>query len=272
MDKKTRIGFIGGGKMGGAIVGGLLSRGVADAGRIWISDTAKDRLLELKDLYKIHTATENRTVVKNADILILAVKPQVMGPVLKDLSGAVGPSKLVISIAAGIPISFLEGHLGKGVRVIRTMPNTPALIGEGATALARGSHASEQDLDVARQIFDAVGRTVIVPEEQLDAVTGLSGSGPAYVFIILEALSDGGVRMGLPRDTALVLAAQTLLGAAKLFLAGDKHPGQLKDMVTSPGGTTIAGIQALEEGGLRAAMIGAVEAATLRSQELGKAK
>ncbi len=174
--------------------------------------------------------------MKNADILILAVKPQVMGPVLKGLSGAVGRSKLVISIAAGIPIAFLEGHLGKGVRVIRTMPNTPALIGEGATALARGSHASEQDLETARQIFNAVGQTVIVPEEQLDAVTGLSGSGPAYVFIILEALSDGGVRMGLPRDTALVLAAQTLLGAAKLFLTGDKHPGQLKDMVTSPAG------------------------------------
>ncbi|NPU85439.1 MAG: pyrroline-5-carboxylate reductase [Syntrophaceae bacterium] len=272
MDKKTRIGFIGGGKMGGAIVGGLLSRGVADAGRIWVSDTAKDRLQKLKDLHGIHTTTDNRTAVKNADILILAVKPQVMGSVLKGLSGAVGPSKLVISIAAGIPIAFLEEHLGKGVRVIRTMPNTPALIGEGATALARGSHASEQDLEAARQIFNAVGQTVLVPEEQLDAVTGLSGSGPAYGFIILEALSDGGVRMGLPRDTALVLAAQTLLGAARLVLAGDKHPGQLKDMVTSPGGTTIAGIQALEEGGLRAALIRAVEAATLRSQELGKAK
>jgi len=270
MDAKARIGFIGGGKMGGAIVGGLLSRGVADAGRIWVSDTAKERLQELKGLYGIHTTMENRTAAKNADILILAVKPQVMGPVLKGLAGTVGPSKLVISIAAGIPLAFLEGNLDKGVRVIRTMPNTPALIGEGATALARGSHASEQDLEAARRIFDAVGKTVIVPEEQLDAVTGLSGSGPAYGFIILEALSDGGVRMGLPRDTALVLAAQTLLGAARLVLLGDKHPGQLKDMVTSPGGTTIAGIQALEEGGLRAALIRAVEAATLRSKELGK--
>lgn len=272
MDKYARIGFIGGGKMGGAIAGGLLSRGVAEAGRIWVSDTVKERLQELKGLYGIHTTTDNRAVVKNADILILAVKPQVMGPVLQGLAGAVGPSKLVISIAAGIPLSFLEGNLGKGVRVIRTMPNTPALIGEGATALARGSHATEEDLEAARRIFDAVGRTVIVPEEQIDAVTGLSGSGPAYGFIILEALSDGGVRMGLPRDTALVLAAQTMLGAAKLVLQGDRHPGQLKDMVTSPGGTTIAGIQALEEGGLRAALIRAVEAATLRSKELGKPK
>lgn len=272
MDQKTRIGFIGGGKMGGAIVGGLLSRGVADAGRIWVSDMETDRLKELKDLYRVHTSTDNRAIAKNADILILAVKPQVMGPVLKELSRAIGRTKLVISIAAGIPLSFLEGNLGKGVRVIRTMPNTPALIGEGATALARGSHATERDLETARRIFDAVGKTVIVPESQMDAVTGLSGSGPAYGFIILEALSDGGVRMGLPRDTALLLAAQTMLGAAKLFLSGDRHPGQLKDMVTSPGGTTIAGIQALEEGGLRAALIRAVEAATLRSQELGKTK
>jgi len=272
MEKTAKIGFIGGGKMGGAILGGLLARGVAQAGRIWVSDTAKDRLAELEGLHGIHTTTDNRAVVKNADILILAVKPQVMGMVLKELSGRVGSSKLVISIAAGIPIAFLEAGLGKGVRVIRTMPNTPALAGEGATALARGSHASEKDLEAARRIFDAVGKTAIVPEEQLDAVTGLSGSGPAYVFIILEALSDGGVRMGLPRDTALLLAAQTLFGAAKLYLSGDKHPGQLKDMVTSPGGTTIAGIQALEEGGLRAALIRAVEAATLRSKELGKTK
>jgi pyrroline-5-carboxylate reductase len=270
MDGKAKIGFIGGGKMGGAIIGGLLSRGVADAGRVWVSDTAKERLAELKDLYGVHTTTDNRTVVKNAEILVLAVKPQVMGPVLRELAGAIGRTKLVISIAAGIPLAFLEGNLGKGVRVIRTMPNTPALAGEGATALARGSHASEKDLEAARRIFGAVGRTVVVPEEQIDAVTGLSGSGPAYVFIILEALSDGGVRMGLPRDTALLLAAQTLLGAAKLYLSGDRHPGQLKDMVTSPGGTTIAGIQALEEGGLRAALIRAVEAATLRSKELGK--
>ncbi len=272
MDQKTRIGFIGGGKMGSAIVGGLLARGVADAGRIWVSDMETDRLKELRDLHGVHTSTDNRAVAKKADILILAVKPQVMGPVLKELSRAVGRTRLVISIAAGIPLSFLEGNLGKGVRVIRTMPNTPALIGEGATALARGTHATDQDLETARRIFDAVGKTVIVPESQMDAVTGLSGSGPAYGFIILEALSDGGVRMGLPRDTALLLAAQTMLGAAKLFLSGDRHPGQLKDMVTSPGGTTIAGIQALEEGGLRAALIRAVEAATLRSQELGKTK
>ena len=195
-----------------------------------------------------------------------------MAEVLSGLAGVLGKSHLVISIAAGIPIPFIEDRLRKGVRVIRVMPNTPALVGEGMTALAAGSAATEADLAEARRIFDAVGLTVVVKEELMNAVTGLSGSGPAYVFIMIEALSDAGVRMGLSRDIALKLSAQTLLGAARLCLQAGKHPGELKDMVTSPAGTTIAGIKALEEGKIRATLIAAVEAATLRAKELGGGK
>jgi pyrroline-5-carboxylate reductase len=162
--------------------------------------------------------------------------------------------------------------LKKGTRIVRVMPNTPALIREGAAALAPGEHATEEDMQTARSIFDAVGVTVMVKEDLMDVVTGLSGSGPAYVFIIIDALSDAGVLMGLPRDIATKLAAQTLVGAAKLYLATGKHPGELRDMVTSPGGTTIAGIKEMEQKGLRGALIAAVEAATLRSKELGKGK
>ena len=212
---------------------------------------------------------DNRKAVKGADIVILAVKPQDMGTVLSELSPVIDNKKVVISIAAGITTGFIEGHLREGVRVIRAMPNTPALIGEGAAALACGKKGSEKDREMAGLIFSALGITVFVKEELMDAVTGLSGSGPAYGFVIIEALTDAGVRMGLSRDISLKLAAQTILGAAKLCLKGDKHPAELKDMVTSPGGTTIAGLKALEEGKIRATLMAAVEAAALRSKELG---
>ena len=176
----------------------------------------------------------------------------------------------MISIAAGVPLSVIEAHLPAGTRIVRAMPNTPALVGAGATALAPGEHADEADLKVARRIFDSIGMTVILDEGQLDAVTGLSGSGPAYVFLIIEALSDAGVKMGLSRYNALALAAQTVLGSAKLLLDTGEHPGRLKDMVTSPGGTAIAGLHTLEAGGLRTTLINAVEVATQRSRELGE--
>ena len=267
-----KVGIIGGGKMGEVIVSGILSNRLASPEDIVVADVVKDRREYLKLEYGIEVTESNVVAVKDADMVLLAVKPQQMGQVLHQLSDQIGPEKIVISIAAGIPIRFIEDALSEKARVIRVMPNTPALVGEGAAALARGKEASDEDLELAKAIFDCVGVAVIVDESLMDAVTGLSGSGPAYGFVILDALSDAGVLMGLSRDVALKLAAQTLLGAAKLCLKLEKHPGELRDMVTSPGGTTIAGIKALEEGGLRATLIKAVEAATLRSKELGKQK
>ena len=258
--------------MGTVLVHGMTSRDVHPAADIIVADIDKVRIEELRKTYGVQITADAKEAARSAAVIILAVKPQAMAEVLDALSGILTPSKLVISIAAGIPISFIEERLKKGIRISRTMPNTPALVGEGVTALAAGRTATDADLTTARHIFDAVGLTVVVKEEMMDAVTGLSGSGPAYVFTIIEALADGGVEMGLSRDIAVTLAAQTLLGAAKLVLSGDKHTGQLKDMVTSPGGTTIAGIRAIEEGRLRGTLMAAVEAATLRSRALGRGK
>ena len=269
MLKGKKVAVIGGGKMGGALVGGMLAGSLVPAKAVIVADVDRKQREEMAKTHGVEVTENNRSAVKAAQVIILAVKPQVMAEVLEDISGVVDKNKLIISIAAGIPIRFLAERLKPGTRIIRTMPNTPALIGEGMAALAAGPTATEADLNLARTIFDAVGKSVVVREDLLDAVTGLSGSGPAYAFVMIEALADGGVQMGLGRDTALTLAAQTMLGAAKLFLSGDKHPGQLKDMVTSPGGTTIAGIRALEEGRLRGTLMAAVEAATRRSQALG---
>jgi pyrroline-5-carboxylate reductase len=270
MLKGKTIGFIGGGKMGEALLGGIVSQKLIQASKITVSDTLVKRLKELEKAYGVQTTQDSKQVLQSSDILILAVKPQNITEVLETISGLSCQGKLIISIAAGIPTKLIETHFKKKVRVIRVMPNTPALIGEGATALARGTHATEADLDLARHIFDAVGITVVVKEELMDAVTGLSGSGPAYGFLIIEALADAGVYLGLSRDIALKLSAQTMLGAAKLCLTGNKHPAELKDMVTSPGGTTIAGLKMLEEGKLRATLMTAVEAAAMRSKALGK--
>jgi pyrroline-5-carboxylate reductase len=201
--------------------------------------------------------------------LVLAVKPQVLGAVLDEAGSLVAPETLVISVAAGIPCAFVESRLRAGTRVVRAMPNTPALALRGATALSAGSAAREQDLLLAQSMFGAVGCTVVVPEGLMNAVTGLSGSGPAYVMLVIEALADGGVKVGLPRDTALLLAAQTVWGAAQLLVETGEHPAKLKDMVTSPGGTTIHGLAALEAAGVRHALIEAVERATQRAADLG---
>ncbi len=271
MLKGKRVGIIGGGKMGEVLTGGMISGNLVSPRDITVSDVVTERMDYFDKKYRVNVTADNGEAVKSADVVILAVKPQNMGEVLEGVSDIIDETKLIVSIAAGITTGFIEGYLKSGVRVIRVMPNTPALVGEGAAALAAGEGATEDDLALARYIFDSVGITVIVAENLMDAVTGLSGSGPAYIFVIIEALSDAGVNMGLSRDIALKLSAQTLFGAAKLYLDGDKHPAELKDMVASPGGTTIAGLKAIEEGGLRATLIAAVEAATLRSKELGKA-
>ncbi len=265
-----KIGFVGGGNMAGALVRGLLSRGVAEPSEIRVSEPEGARRAELEKTHGVATSANNREVVAFGDVVVLATKPQVFAALLPDIASAVTAEKLIVSIAAGIPIATLEGALPAGARVVRAMPNTPALVGEGATAIALGRSAREEDAATARALFDAVGETVSVDEGLMDAVTGLSGSGPAYVFQFIEALADGGVRVGLPRAIATRLAAQTVRGAAALVLETRKHPGELKDMVTSPGGTTIAGVHALEQGSFRGTVMNAVEAATARSAELGK--
>lgn len=262
------IGFLGAGNMAEALIRGLLRADVAPD-RIGGSSPEQERTEELATKYGIRTTTDNAELVANSDILVLAVKPQILDRVLLEVGSKVRARTLVISVAAGIPIQAIERRLAKGTRVIRCMPNTPALVSAGASALARGAHATDDDLAAARFVFDAVGLTVVLDEAQLDAVTGLSGSGPAYIFLILDAMADAGVKVGLSRRNAQRLAAQTVMGSAKLLLETDEHPGRLKDMVTSPGGTAIAGLHTLEEGGLRTTLINAVEAATKRARELG---
>ncbi len=264
------IAFLGGGNMAEALIKGLIAAKVAHPERIAVTDISPDRLDHLQKTYGVHKAGGNRDAAAEAQIILLCVKPQVMDPVLKEIAPAIDEKKLVISIAAGIPIARIETALRGKARVVRVMPNTPALVLAGAAALAGGSHATTDDLRLAQGILGAVGRAVIVEEKLLDAVTGLSGSGPAYVFLIIDALSDAGVKAGLPRPLALELAAQTVYGAAKMVLDTGEHPGRLRDMVTSPGGTTIEGLHALEKGKLRAVLMNAVEAATARSRELGK--
>src|SRR5262249_561061 len=208
-------------------------------------------------------------LVRDVDVVVLSVKPQVIDKVLGAIGKDIKPAQLVVSVAAGVPVVAMEARLPTGTRVVRTMPNTPATVDAGATAIAAGTQATGEDLEVARKLFSAVGRVVTLDESLLDAVTGLSGSGPAYVMLMIEALADGGVKVGLHRDTALLLAAQTVYGSAKLLLETGEHPGRLKDMVTSPGATAIAGLHTLESGALRKTLIDAVEAATQRSAQLG---
>jgi pyrroline-5-carboxylate reductase len=264
------LAFLGAGNMAEALIKGLLRAEVAAPQEILCSARRKERGDELASRYGVQFTRSNAEAAERADIVILSVKPQVMNHLLAEIAPSLDASKLVISIAAGVPIEAIERKVGHGVRIVRTMPNTPALVGAGATALSAGSHATASDLDQAKALFDAVGKSVVVDEPLLDAVTGLSGSGPAYIFLIIEALSDAGVKVGLARRTAQELAAQTVLGSAKLLIETGEHPGRLKDQVTSPGGTAIAGLHTLEAGGLRTTLMDAVEAATNRARELGQ--
>ncbi len=257
--------------MGEALIGGLIGAGAVTAGNIICSDTQKERIKLLQDKYAIQTTIENLEVIRKSEIIILAVKPQMIAAVLKETVPFIDASKLIISIAAGVPMPAYEALFdNKKVRLIRVMPNVSALIKEGATAITAGNHAQKEDIQIAMNIFEAVGQCIYIKDDAaMDAVTGLSGSGPAYVFVILEALADAGVKMGLTRQESLFLASRTVLGAAKLLIETGNHPGALKDMVTSPAGTTVYGLHALEKGKLRATLMEAVETATLRSQELG---
>jgi pyrroline-5-carboxylate reductase len=266
----NRLVLIGGGNMGEAILKGLIAAQLVKPRQVTVTDVIEARLTYLRETYAVQALTDNAKGAKQADLIILAVKPQDIVPTIEGIAPAVHDHQVLISIAAGVPTAKIEGAFGKAVRVVRVMPNTPALVLAGAAGLCAGTYATPADLEVARVLFDALGRTVVVSEYLMDAVTGLSGSGPAYIFVLIEALADGGVKMGLSREAALTLAAQTVYGSAKLLLETGLHPGELKDRVTSPAGTTIAGLAALEAHAFRGAVIDAVERATLRSRELGR--
>jgi pyrroline-5-carboxylate reductase len=270
MSAKLTIGFLGAGRMATALARGFLRARLVTPDRIIAGDPAPAARAAFAKETGARVATSNAQVAQSARVIFLAVKPDQAAPVLAEVRDCFTPAHLLVSIAAGVPISRLEGALPAGARVIRGMPNTPALVGESATAFAPGKSARPADTALAQKLFSAVGTTCQVREPLLDAVTGLSGSGPAYVCLFIEGLSDGGVAAGLPRDVATRLAAQTALGAAKMVLATGQHPGALKDMVTSPGGTTIEGLHELEKGRLRGTLISAVRAATDKSRKLGQ--
>jgi pyrroline-5-carboxylate reductase len=269
MALSKKVVIIGAGHMGEALIAGLLAAKSAAPDEIHATDIVAGVLDRLKARYGVRVGMDNRAAAAWSDIAILAVEPQVLDHVLHDLRLVLTGAKLILSVAAGYPIHRIVAHLSPGVRVIRCMPNMPSEVQAGMSVIALGGNVSSEDERLARTIFGSVGKVVLVEERLMDAVTGLSGSGPAYIFLIIEALADGGVKMGLPREAALALAAQTVLGAARMVLETGEHPGRLKDKVASPGGTTIAGLHALEQGRLRAALMDAVEAATKRSQELG---
>lgn len=268
-DKK--IGFIGTGNMGEALISGLIYSDSSKPENIICSDVREDRLKFVGEKYGVATTTENADVVKASEIIVYATKPQIIASVLKETAPGLDMSKLIISIAAGVPLAAIESCLNKKLRLIRVMPNIAAFVKESATAIAAGNQASKDDIKLAMAIFDSVGKSIFLKENHLmDAITGLSGSGPAYIFLIVDALADAGVKMGLSRQDSLLLSTQTLLGAATLLRDSNEHPGKLKDRVTSPGGTAISGLHTLEEGGLRTTLINAVETATKRSKELGE--
>jgi pyrroline-5-carboxylate reductase len=264
-----RVSFIGGGSMTEALVAGLLKASLLPPDLIHATDIRPDRRTRLAQRYGVAVGDDNRSAARQAGLLVLSVEPQVLDEVLSRIGESIGHDALIVSVAAGYPIARVRANLPRPVPIVRAMPNTPSSVGEGVTALAMGPGVQPADREAARALFESIGLVVEVEERLMDAVTGLSGSGPAYICLLVEALADGGVRAGLPRPTAQLLATQTVLGTARLLIEGGVHPAMLKDQVASPAGTTIAGLQKLEEGRVRAAFIAAVETAARRSRELG---
>ena len=264
-----QIGFIGGGAMAESIIRGILKAELVMPSQIIVNDISSQRLAYLSNSFAISTTLDTQAIVKQSDILFLTVKPQVISGVIDTIAPLVTKNTIVVSVAAGVTIDTLQSKMSE-VPIIRVMPNTSVAVGEGMSAIALGKYATEAVSEPVAEVFASVGRVVTVSENSMDAVTGLSGSGPAYAFVIIDALADAGVRVGLSRQTSILLAAQTLLGAAKMVLETNEHPAKLRDMVTSPGGTTITGVHVLEQKGVRAALIDAVVAATDRSIEMGK--
>ena len=270
-DGGTRTGFLGAGRMATALARAWTAAGRLSPDLVLASDPSQTARDAFQRESGCPVTAENRAVARHADLLVLAVKPQTLAAVLdevRDLVESSGP--LVVSIAAGVTLSQLQASLSPKARLVRVMPNTPCLVNASASGFSAGTHATPEDVSLVQTLLDTVGRAFPLPEHLLDAVTGLSGSGPAFVYLVVEAMADGGVKSGLPRDVALALAAQTVLGAAKMVLETGRHPGALKDDVASPAGTTIAGLHALERAAVRGAFIDAVEAASRRATELGK--
>jgi len=265
-----KVGFLGAGQMAIALAKGWQAAGLISTASCKSSDPIAQARVRFQEQTGCSSTADNREVVSSSDVLILAVKPQTLPALLEEIRNVVSEKHLIVSIAAGIPLARLADGLLGNYRLVRVMPNTPCLLGASASGFAAGPGARPEDVALVEKLFNAVGKAFALPEHLLDAVTGLSGSGPAFVYVMIEALADGGVRMGLPRDVATTLAAQTVFGAARMVLETQQHPAVLKDAVSSPGGTTIAGLHALERGGFRAAIMDAVEAATRRSTELGK--
>ena len=270
MGSELKVGFLGAGKMAAALAQGFLRAGLVTASSVIASDPIESSRTHFAKDIGSRTTALNPDVLKSADILFLSVKPDHVNEVLAEVRPNFTDRHVLISIAAGVPIARIEAVLGTGARIVRVMPNTPALVGASASAFALGKGAHSEDAALVQKLLSSVGVAFQVKESLLDAVTGLSGSGPAYGFVLIEALSDGGVAAGLPRDVATKLAAQTLLGSAKMVLETGLSTSALKDMVTSPGGTTIEGVHELEKGGVRAALINAVRAATEKSRKLGQ--
>jgi pyrroline-5-carboxylate reductase len=262
------IAVLGTGKMGGILVQAFLRSGLFPAEHVAATVAHEARAQVLSKQFGISVTTDNQQAAKSADVILLGVKPQQLSDLVRGIAPALKPGTLLISFAASVKTSAIEEAAGGKVSVIRAMPNTPAMVGAGVTAICRGHYVTDQQLDLAQQIFSTVGRTVIVDEKHMDAVTGLSGSGPAFLYIIIEALAEAGVNVGLPRDIATLLASQTTFGAAKMVLETGSHPALLKDEVTTPAGCTVEGILELEEGGLRVTLIKAVKRATERAREL----
>ena len=265
---KKRLAVLGAGKMGGILLQAFLKSGVVAAENLCATVAHQERAKTLARQLDISVTCNDAAAAKNADVILLCVKPQAVGEVVQQIRPEVGPEQVVISVAASVPTSYIEERLPAKVPVVRAMPNTPAMVGAGITGVCAGSHATSQHLHMACRLFDTVGKTVIVDEKHMDAVTGLSASGPAFIYIVLESLAEAGVKVGLPRDLATLLAAQTTLGASRVVLETGSHPALLKDAVTTPAGCTIDGILELEEGKLRVTLIKAVVKATQRAKEL----
>lgn len=264
-----KIAFIGGGAIAEAILRGMLKAGLVSAAQVTVCDLSAERLTYIKGALAVATSLDGAETAAKADVLFLTVKPQVIGDVLDTIGPMVAKTTLVISVAAGITIATLQNKLPE-VPIVRVMPNTPVAVGEGMSAVALGQYADAKAGEVALAVFSSVGKAVKVSEEAMDAVTGLSGSGPGFMYVLIDALADAGVRVGFPRQLAITLAAQTMYGSAKMVLETGEHPAKLRDMVTSPAGTTIAGIHVLERQQVRAALMDAVVVATERSREMGQ--
>ena len=268
MLKDKRLAVLGAGKLGETLIRGLLEAGVVNAQNITVTAGHQQRLDVMRERFGVQATLSNADAAREADIIILSVKPQTVPAVVQQIAGSLGRDQLLISVAASVSCAFIEKHLKQPAPVIRAMPNTPCLLNKGMTGISAGANAAKAHIDIAKFIFDSVGRSVIVDEKHMDAITGLSASGPAFIYIIIESLAEAGVKVGLPRDVATELAAQTVVGAGSMVLETGEHPAKLKDMVTTPAGCTIDGILELEDGGLRVTLIKAVVKATQRAKEL----